>query len=527
MAIRHKLSRRSLLRQGSAALLASPLFAQASAFVRADRPLANAVMSGDLVYQGAEGCAAVIWARADRSSRMQVTWRTSERGERRTMAGPYCTETTDFTGRMQIDDLPPGQTILYEVQFQGLDSAHSLSEPVRGRLLTAPASARDIKFLWSGDQVGQGWGINPDKGGMRIFDTMLRAQPDFFLHSGDTIYADGPLEREVKLPDGVVWRNIVTEEKSKVAETLDEYRGQYRYNLLDENFRSFIAGVTQVWQWDDHETMNNWSSSKSVLDDPHYREKNVPLMVSRASCAFQEYAPLRPSSTATDRVYRTVHYGPLLDVFVLDMRSYRGPNTWNRQESEGPETVYFGTEQLAWLQDSLKRSRAVWKAVACDMPLGVLVPDGKDTEGRVRFENSANGDGPPLGRELEIARLLKFIKQEKIRNTVWFTADVHYTAAHYFNPAKAQFTDFHPFWEFVSGPLNAGCFGPNPPDDTFGLEVMYQKAPPPGQSNLGPSTGMQFFGEVEISARTQAMTVTLRDLAGTALHRQELAPERT
>jgi alkaline phosphatase D len=181
---------------------------------------------------------------------------------------------------------------------------------------------------------------------------------------------------------------------------------------------------------------------------------------------------------------------------------------------------------MAWLQDSLKRSRAVWKAISCDMPLGVLVPDGTDSEGRTKYENSANGDGPPLGRELEIARLLKFIKQEKIRNTVWFTTDVHYTAAHYFNPAKAQFTDFHPFWEFVSGPLNAGCFGPGVPDNTFGVEVVYHKAPPPGQSNLGPASGMQFFGEVAVSARTQAMTVTLRDLHGSALHRQELAPER-
>jgi alkaline phosphatase D len=115
---------------------------------------------------------------------------------------------------------------------------------------------------------------------------MLRAQPDFFLHSGDTIYADNPVEAEVKLADGSVWRNLVTQEKSKVAETLDEYRDQYRYNLLDLNFRDFIANVTQIWQWDDHETMNNWSPSKSVLDDPRYREKSVPLMVSRARRAF-------------------------------------------------------------------------------------------------------------------------------------------------------------------------------------------------------------------------------------------------
>ncbi|HUQ90826.1 MAG TPA: alkaline phosphatase D family protein, partial [Bryobacteraceae bacterium] len=106
------------------------------------------------------------------------------------------------------------------------------------------------------------------------------------------------------------------------------------------------------------------------------------------------------------------------------------------------------------------------------------------------------------------------------------TADVHYTAAHYFDPAKAQFTDFLPFWEFVSGPLNAGTFGPGILDNTFGPEVMFAKAPPPGRSNLSPLEGMQFFGDVRISGKTGQLTVVLRDLAGTALYSKTLSPER-
>ena len=91
--------------------------------------------------------------------------------------------------------------------------------------------------MWSGDTAGQGWGINPDLGGMTIYEAMRRLAPDFFIHSGDTIYADGP-SAERKLPDGTIWRNLVTEDKSKVAETLDEFRGNYRYNLLDDNLRA-------------------------------------------------------------------------------------------------------------------------------------------------------------------------------------------------------------------------------------------------------------------------------------------------
>ena len=65
------------------------------------------------------------------------------------------------------------------------------SEPVVGRFRTAPADRRDVSFVWGGDVAGQGWGINPDDGGMFTFATMRKHRPDFLLHSGDTIYADG------------------------------------------------------------------------------------------------------------------------------------------------------------------------------------------------------------------------------------------------------------------------------------------------------------------------------------------------
>ena len=87
---------------------------------------------------------------------------------------------------------------------------------------------RDINIVWGGDTAGQGWGINPEWGGMRIYETM-RAAEARPLHpfSGDHIYADGPIEAEAKLADGTIWKNVVTEEKSKVAETLAEFRGNY------------------------------------------------------------------------------------------------------------------------------------------------------------------------------------------------------------------------------------------------------------------------------------------------------------
>ncbi|WP_414467687.1 alkaline phosphatase D family protein [Kytococcus sedentarius] len=57
-------------------------------------------------------------------------------------------------------------------------------------------------FVWTGDTAGQGWGINPGLGGMRTYPAMAATEPDFFIHSGDTIHGDGPLEETVVETDG-------------------------------------------------------------------------------------------------------------------------------------------------------------------------------------------------------------------------------------------------------------------------------------------------------------------------------------
>lgn len=501
-------TRRRLL-QGLGAGLLLPTLARRGWAAPLGRPaITDGVQAGDAL-----GDRAIVWSRCDRPARLWVEWDTRESlaGARR-IAGPVATPDGDFTARLDLSGLPPGQTICYRVRFEDLHSG-ALSEPVAGKLRTAPDRPRDLRVLWSGDTVGQGYGINPDIGGMRIYEAMRQRQPDLFIHSGDTIYADGPVPAELTVEDGKRWRNLTHPAKDKVAETLDEFRGNYRYNLLDAHLRRFNAEVAQVWQWDDHETVNNGSPGK-VLGPEYTAVRDIATLTRRARRAFLEYAPLRGvGADGQGRIYRHIPYGPLLDVFVLDMRSYRGANGANLQAGPAPAAWFLGPEQLAWLKRGLAASRATWKLIAADMPIGLQVPDGRGDDGQPRWEAIANGDpGAPRGRELEIADLLRFVSRRRIRNTVWITADVHYCAAHYYDPGKAAFSDFEPFWEFVAGPLNAGSFGPNALDATFGPQVVFQKAPP--AQNTSPLAGFQFFGEIEIDAASAAMTVTLRDLDG-------------
>lgn len=478
------------------------------------RPLAaQGVQSGDL----APG-QAMIWSRTDRPARMWVEWATNEQfSNARRVSGPAALEHTDFTAKLDLRNLPGGQQLFYRVQFQDLTDLRNLSEPVAGRLRTPPVDRRDVSFVWGGDTVGQGWGIDPSRGGMLTYDSMRKLNPDFFLHSGDTIYADNPLQAEVKLDDGSVWKNLVTPEKSKVAETLDEFRGNHRYNLLDEHLRRLNSEVPNIVQWDDHEVRNNWFPGM-VVDDARYRVKSADLLAARGRQAFLDYYPLRPSPADPERIYRSLPYGPLLELFMLDERSYRGRNTANRQEKPDADTVFLGSAQMAWIKSRLLASKSTWKVIASDMPLGLLV---RDPNG---FEAWANGNGPALGRELELAELLKFIKERNIRNVVWLTADVHYAAAHHYDPARARYTEFNPFWEFVAGPLHAGNFGPGELDDTFGPEVRFHTAKSV-KGNRPPSEGHQYFGAVKIDGKSGGMRVSLHNREGKEVYHLDLAPE--
>jgi alkaline phosphatase D len=393
------------------------------------------------------------------------------------------------------------------------------SEPVVGRFRTAPADAATSACL---GQRCRGARLGHQSRRRRRGHFRHHAhQPGFPAAFRHTIYADGVIAAEVNLADGKIWKNVTIPEKSKIAETLDEFRAAHKYNFLDHNLRAFNAEVPIFVQWDDHEVVNNWSASKQL--PAAYKERDIMLLAARSARAFHEMYPLRLSLTEPGRIYRALNYGPHLDVFMLDERSYRGANNPNLQTEYGPESYFLGPDQLAWLKRGLLNSRATWKVIASDMPLSIIVHD--DWPNKRVSEAVAQGDGPPRGRELEIADLLRFIKSAGIVNTVWLTADVHYAAAHYYNPDKAQFQDFEPFWEFVAGPLHAGTFGPNELDNTFGPEVKFIKAPGPGKQNLPPSAGMQFFGHVKIEGGTGQMTVTLRDRADVALWSTTLDPK--
>lgn len=507
-----RISRRCALLGVSGVLAASQLSCSNLFFVgKRGRPaLVRGVASGDVTAQSA-----MIWSATDLPARMQVEWSVdaSFRNAVR-VVGPDAVSRNGFTAKLDLTGLPPGTLIHYRARFENLDD-FSLSDFATGSLKTAPGDARDITFGFSGDTAGQGWGVDESRGGMPIYSAMANAGMDFFIHCGDTIYADIPIPPTMTQADGGTWRNLVTPAKSKPAQTLEEYRGNYAYNLLAASVRRFNSCVPMLVQWDDHEVRNNWYPGQ-MLTEAGYETKDVNTLAERGRQAFLEYMPIRPAPRDPQRIYRAYSYGPLLDLLMLDERSYRGRNSPNRQTSLDSAASFLGPPQLEWLKQRLIESKAVWKVIASDMPLSVIARDG-----RTDYEAWANGDtGAPLGRELELANLLSFIKMNNIRNIIFLTADVHYAANLHYHPDRATFKDFDPFWEFISGPLHAGGFGPNPLDRTFGPEYRFVHAP--AKPALGPGDDYAHFGRIHIDAKSKCLTLTQHNIRGETLVAQEI-----
>ena len=509
-AAKHGLTRRHLLVRSASTLALTGLGSPARPYLSraADRPqITCGIQSGDVSESSA-----MVWARADRAARMRVEYSTLE--SFRTVLGAASADAPpdrDFTSKILLEGLPPGQDIFYRVRFEDISGISG--ETQTGHFRTAPADRRSISFAWSGDTAGPGWGIDAARGGMRTYRTMLENRPDFFIHSGDHIYADCPVPSELELPNGESWRNIVTEDKSVVAHSLAQFRGNYKYNLLDENLRAFNAEVPAMFaQWDDHEVTNDWSPIGSA-DETGYSEDGKSRLVERAARAFHDLVPIRENSQEAGRVYRRIAYGPLLDVFLIDMRSYRN-STWNKRDDRS-DTFILGQAQLAWLKRELAASDATWKVIAADLPIGLISNDA-----------IALGDGP-AGAARARDRRPAVVHQAR-RRPEYGVADRRH-ALYGGALLRSEPRDIQRFRAVLGirlRPASRGNLGPRRTrQHVRAPNRMFQKGCSAEQGeNLAPCFGLQFFGRVAIDGKSEVMTVTLKDVGNNDLWSVDIEP---
>ena len=254
-------------------------------------------------------------------------------------------------------------------------------QSLTGRFRTLPLATDSVplSFVWAADLAGQGWGRNPDltltltngtviKGGYLVFQMMQSLNPDFAFFQGDMIYADNVILPNKTIPaqvGGGFFNNNPT--KPFVATTLEQFRANWKYNFGDDKMQNFLAQTPVYVQWDDHEVINNWFPSQVYLGPLIPNGTAIDSMAENSLQAFYEFNPIPDGSL----IYRTQRFGKHLEVFFVDLRSYRAPNPRN---SDTTLAAMMGPTQLAWLKDRLLRSTATHKVrvLFCLCPLCAL-----------------------------------------------------------------------------------------------------------------------------------------------------------
>jgi alkaline phosphatase D len=424
---------------------------------------------------------AVVWARTDRPARMRLLVERIDDPtpvlvrEQDVAVGSQ----TDYGARVALSGLRPATPYRAVVRFT--DAEGHTGSPDAALFHTAPRAddAVPVRLAWGGDLGGQGV-CRDAREGFPIFGHLLAERPDVFVGLGDMIYAD-----DVCHPIGLYGNAQVPGEFGPAAD-LDGFRAHWRYNREDPGLRVLLATTPYVAVWDDHEIANDAGPHHDTREEPPYRA-GVPLLP-LARRAFVEWNPVR-----TDQdLFRRLRWGRHLELFVLDTRSFRDPNG---VPDTGPlPKTLLGNAQRRWLEQKLTASDATWKVVVSSVPLSI--PTGSIQTGRDGWADQGT-DG---GFERELIALLEQLQHAGVRNLLWLTTDVHFAAAFRYTPF-GDAPDFR-FYEFVSGPLNAGVF-PNPSvDPTLGPQRLLYYAPAAAEeiTTLAEAKRWFNFGLLDVDA---------------------------
>jgi alkaline phosphatase D len=380
------------------------------------------------------------------------------------------TRETDQTGKAVLSALRPATRYTYRVR--------SGASETTGEFVTAPSddSTGPVRLVWSGD-LGSGGFCRPRGGAYRIFETMARQRPDFFLFVGDTMYADHVC-RGPQLEPGADF----------VATTLPGFRRKHRYHREDPGFRKLLSHTAVSAIWDDHEVRNDFAG-------PH--EPLMPL----GRQAFFDYWPIVAPASETTRLYRKLRWGKLLEVFILDTRQYRSANS----QLDGPGKTMLGHEQRRWLIDGVSASTAVWKVVVTSVSLSV--PTGRthrDSWSNASVWGVPEENSTGFAHERDV--ILRALRQRGVRNLVFLTADVHHAELIRHHPTP-EFS----FHEFIAGPLTASQGRPRPLDAALNPRSLFGRG------------GVNNFGEIRIEPAL--FTVRILDEEGNELFTHTIGPD--
>lgn len=391
----------------------------------------------------------------------------------------FATGTRDFTVKIDVRGLLAGSTYYYAFEAQGRQS-------ITGKTKTAPTSAvEQLKFAVV-SCANYEWGFF--SGYEQI---SRRTDLDAVIHVGDYIY-EYPDNASYSSPE---IRDLRTLFPRNETVTLRHYRTRYALYHLDPNLRRAHQQHPFITIWDDHEFANNAWKGGAENHNPR-KEGSWKRRKAAAIRAYLEWMPIREQGTI---IHRTLSYGPLMDLVLLDTR-IEGRDIQiedvNNPLLQSPNRTMLGETQKDWLKGELTDSTATWRilgnqVVFSEFNIGFAADlDPLATSDFLESKFLDIWDGYPAER----SELVDFIDTEEIDNVVILTGDIHCSFA--FEVADPAFgnPNYNPVTgagavavEFVTPSLSAANFDEEI-NDFFSarLESVINSPYPPTNINHNP-----------------------------------------
>ncbi|KAK5096991.1 hypothetical protein LTR24_002432 [Lithohypha guttulata] len=301
------------------------------------------------------------------SSPICVDWRVATTpdmsGAAATSGTAYTTSDIDYTIKVEAKGLNPFTTYYY--QFTVCDTQKS--SPI-GRTKTSPTeddSLTPLSFaVFSCSNYPNGY--------FNAYGNAARKDNfDYAIHLGDYIYETARGNLSVDPRAANPQREIVTlyDYRTRIA----QYRSDLDLTLIHQQ-HPFIT------VWDDHEIANNnYRDGSSAMNNTEqtfnkYGGVSFDKRKMNAVRAYFEWMPLRQADLDDNlRIWRSFKMGKLVDLIMLDTRSYDRSITslgWNNEYvyeiSNDAGRSLMGSRQENWFYNSLLQSKergATWRVI--------------------------------------------------------------------------------------------------------------------------------------------------------------------
>ncbi len=237
----------------------------------------------------------------------------------------------DFTTQFMVSGLTPGEEYEILVEASPLKS-EKISASIAGVFKTAPLTTdpANVNFMVT---TGTSYPDIDSATGYKLYSSILELDPEFFIHTGDIVYYD------------------------QLAKTADLARWHWHRMYSMPDHIDFHRRVPSYFIKDDHDTWMNdcWPGRETdYMGTFTYKE---------GTRIFLEEVPMG------DKTYRTIRWGKDLQIWLVEGRDYRSPNTME----DGPDKTIWGEKQLEWLTSTVEDSDATFKLLVSPTP--VVGPD--------------------------------------------------------------------------------------------------------------------------------------------------------